>query len=369
MANKTSTSTYQPGRNINDIQKLYGLKKVIKLASNENPLGPSKKAISAANKIVKSINRYPDSKSIDLKSAILKNISKRNITVNNIIIGNGSNEILELVARKYLSNNSEVLFCKHSFLVYKIISNTMKAKIIESKPIREKGKYFMGIDLESMKSKITNKTKVIFIANPGNPTGTIVPINRIENFIKKISKKIIVVVDEAYYEYSSHHGFKSAVNLLAKYDNIVVTRSFSKIYALAGVRVGYGLASKDIISEFDKIRQPFNVNYIAQKMAVASLEDGSYLKRSLALNDAGMQFLQLELNKLGIEYLNTHTNFITICLGSKAQEIYEVLLSEGVILRALDNYGLPNYLRVTIGTEEENIMFIRKLKKSLERLK
>jgi histidinol-phosphate aminotransferase len=369
MANKTSTSTYQPGRNINDIQKLYGLKKVIKLASNENPLGPSKKAISAANKIVESINRYPDSKSIDLKSAILKNISKRNITVNNIIIGNGSNEILELVARKYLNNNSEVLFCKHSFLVYKIISNTMKAKIIESKPIKEKGKDFMGIDLESMKSKITNKTKVIFIANPGNPTGTIVPINEIESFIRKISKKIIVVIDEAYYEYSSHHGFKNAVNLLAKYSNIVVTRSFSKIYALAGIRVGYGLASKDIISEFDKIRQPFNVNYIAQKMAIASLGDEEYLRKSLDLNDMGMQFLKLELNKLGIVYLNTYTNFITIHLGSKTQEIYEILLSEGVILRPLENYGLPGYLRVTIGTKEENNMFIRKLKKSLKGLK
>ena len=369
MANKTSTSSYQPGRNINDIQKLYGLKKVIKLASNENPLGPSKKAISAANKIIQSINRYPDSKSIDLKSAILKNISKRNISVNNIIIGNGSNEILELVARKYLNDNSEVLFCKHSFLVYKIISNTMKAKIIESKPIKKKGKGFMGIDLESMKSKITNKTKVIFIANPGNPTGTIVPINEIENFIKKISKKIIIVIDEAYYEYSSHHGFKSAVNLLAKYNNIVVTRSFSKIYALAGIRVGYGLASRDIISEFDKIRQPFNVNYIAQKMAVASLSDGSYLKKSLDLNDAGMQFLKSELNKLGILYLNTYTNFITICLGSKTEEIYETLLSEGVILRPLENYGLPSYLRVTIGTKEENSMFIKKLKKILKGLK
>ena len=369
MANKTSTSTYQPGWNINDIRELYGLKKVIKLASNENPLGPSKKAISAANKIVQSINRYPDSKSIELKSAILKNISKRNISIRNIIIGNGSNEILELVARKYLNSNSEVLFCKHSFLVYKIISNTMKAKIIESKPIKEKGKNFMGIDLESMRSKITSKTKVIFIANPGNPIGTMISINEIENFVKKISKKIIVVIDEAYYEYSSHQGFKSAVNLLAKYSNVIVTRSFSKIYALAGIRVGYGLASTDIVSEFDKIRQPFNVNYIAQKMAVESLEDGKYLKRSLDLNDSGMQFLKLELNKLGILYLNTYTNFITIHLGSRTQKIYEILLSEGVILRPLENYGLPSYLRVTIGTKEENNMFIRKLKKSLKELR
>ena len=367
MAKKTSTSTYQPGKNIIDIQKTYGLKKVIKLASNENPLGPSKKAIAAANKITKSTNRYPDSKSTDLKQAIQKEISKKNISIKNIIIGNGSNEILELVARKYLKKDSEVLFCKHSFLVYKIISNTMNAKIIESKVFTKKGKNFMGVDLESMRSKITSKTKVIFIANPANPTG--ISINEIELFIKKISKKIIVVIDEAYYEYSSYYGFKSSVNLLAKYTNIIVTRSFSKIYALAGVRVGYGLASKEIISQFDKIRQPFNVNYIAQVMAEKSLEDVKYIKKSLKLNDVGMQFLKLEFKKLHILYIDSYANFITIYLGINAQQVYEMLLSEGVILRPLENYGLPGYLRVTIGTKDENNMFINKFKKSLKKLK
>ncbi len=369
MAKKTSTSTYQPGRNIEDIQKTYGLKNVIKLASNENPLGPSKKAISAANKMINSMNRYPDSQSSRLKQAINKLISKRNISTDNIIIGNGSNEILELVARKYLNNNSEVLFCKHSFLVYKIISNTMNAKIIESKIITKKGKDFMGIDLESMRSKITKKTKVIFIANPGNPTGTVLSINKIEKFVKTISKKIIIVIDEAYYEYASYYGFKSSISLLNKYNNIIITRSFSKIHALAGVRVGYGLASKEIISNFNKIRQPFNVNYVAQTMAMESLSDEKYLKKSLELNDIGMQFLKLEFKKLGISYIDSYTNFMTVYLGNNAQIIYEMLLSEGVILRPLDNYGLPGYLRVTIGTKDENAMFIKKLKKSLKRLK
>ena len=368
MVNKTSSSTYQPGRNINDIQKTYGIKKVIKLASNENPLGPSKKAVIAANTITKYLNRYPDSKSINLKKAIQEKISKKNITEDNIIIGNGSNEILELVARKYLSQNSEVLFCKHSFLVYKIISNTMSAKIIESKPISTKDNSFMCVDLDSMKSKITSKTRVIFIANPGNPTGVALPIKDIEVFIKKISKKIIVVIDEAYYEYSSYYGFKSGISLLGKYPNIIITRSFSKIYALAGIRVGYGLASKEIINKFNDIRQPFNVNYIAQRMAKESLSDDKYLKKSLDLNNIGMQFLKLEFDQLKISYLKSSTNFITFYLGNKTHQLYEMLLSEGVILRSLENYGLPSYLRVTVGTKDENIMFIKKLKKSLKRI-
>ena len=245
----------------------------------------------------------------------------------------------------------------------------MNAKIIESKIITKKGKDFMGIDLESMRSKITKKTKVIFIANPGNPTGTVLSINKIEKFVKTISKKIIIVIDEAYYEYASYYGFKSSISLLNKYNNIIITRSFSKIHALAGVRVGYGLASKEIISNFNKIRQPFNVNYVAQTMAMESLSDEKYLKKSLELNNIGMQFLKLEFKKLGISYIDSYTNFMTVYLGNNAQIIYEMLLSEGVILRPLDNYGLPSYLRVTIGTKDENVMFIKKLKKSLKRLK
>lgn len=369
MAIKTSISSYQPGRNINDIRKIYGIRNVIKLASNENPLGPSKKAVAAANKITKSLNRYPDSKSVDLKNAIQKNISKRNISVNNIIIGNGSNEILELIARTYLSDKSEVLFCKHSFLVYTIISNAMKAKIIESKPLLKQDTRFMGVDLKSLKSKITGKTKVIFIANPGNPTGVGLPISEIETFIKKISKKIIIVIDEAYHEYSDYYGLKSAINLLSKHPNIIVTRSFSKVYALAGARVGYGIASREIIFHFDKMRQPFNINYIAQKMAIESLSDKRYLRNSLKLNDAGMQYLRLQFDQLSITYLNSCANFITFYLGSKTQQVYELLLSEGVILRPLQNYGLADYLRVTIGTQKENTMFINKLKKSLKRIK
>ena len=362
MVKKTSTSTYKPGESIDNIQKRFKLKNVIKLASNENPIGPSKKAILLANEITKDINRYPDSKSFELKKNLKAYLSKNNIKIDNIIIGNGSNEILELISRSYLDAKSEVLFSKHSFLVYKIISNNMKAKIIESKPISEKGHNYMGVDLNIMRSKVTAKTKVIFIANPNNPTGTILSYKDLELFVKSIPKRIIVVIDEAYCEYAIHRGYKSAINLIKNHANIIITRSFSKIFALAGARVGYGLASKDIVSKLNDKRQPFNVNNIAQSMAAASLKDTSFVKKSLIANDKGMNFLKKEFDKLEIQYLESYTNFITINLGNKANSIYNNLLSNGIILRPLDNYDMKNYLRVTVGTPKENTYFINRLK-------
>lgn len=363
------TTTYQPGQNIDDIKKKYNIKKVIKLASNENPSGPSTKAITAGIKIQKIINRYPDSHSLKLKSAIKKFLSKSFISLDNIVIGNGSNEILEFIARRFLNDKSEVLFCKHSFLVYKIISKNMNAKIIESKPIDDPGMNYLCIDLQNMKKSISNNTKVIFIANPSNPTGTILKIKAIDDFIKSISKKIIVVIDEAYYEYSLYRGYKSAINLIKKYPNVVITRSFSKIHALAGLRIGYGVTSKSIAKDFNNYRQPFNINYIAQEMATVSLTDKSFVNKSLKENHVGMTYLKSCFDDLGIPYLNSYTNFLTINLGKYTKKIYNALLSEGIILRPLDNYDLPDYLRITIGTEKENQLLIRKLKIILKSLK
>ena len=361
------TTTYQPGQNIDDIQKKYQIKRVIKLASNENPSGPSPKAINAGNKIIKTINRYPDSKSKKLKGTIKSYLSKSFIDLDNIMIGNGSNEILEFIARNYLNEKSEVLFCKHSFLVYKIISNNMNAKIIESKPILEPGLDYLCIDLDDMKTRITSKTKVIFIANPSNPTGTALKIRDIDRFIDSIPKRIIVVIDEAYYEYSLYQGLKSAINLLKKYPNVVITRSFSKIYALAGTRIGYGLATSQIVSDFNDYRQPFNINYIAQEMATASLNDQVFVEKSLKDNQSGMEFLKSSFDNLDISYLNSYTNFITIKLGSRTKKVFNQLLEKGIILRPLDNYGLSQYLRVTIGTKNENKQLIDNLTKILNK--
>ena len=369
MSVKTSTSNYQPGQSIEHVQKKYGLKGVIKLASNENPFGPSKKATDKVNKLISNVNRYPDGSCIQLKKTIKKFLSKSYIGLDNITVGNGSNEILELVARTYLSADSESLFSKHSFIVYKIISNSMKAKIIESKPITKKGADYLGTDLIDMKSKITKKTNVIFIANPNNPTGTVVDFKELEEFIKSVPKRIIIVIDEAYYEYSSYEGHKDAISLIKKYPNVIITRSFSKIYALAGLRIGYGLASNNITQKINDKRQPFNVNYIAQSMAAISLNDKKFVNKSLRENAAARKWLMNQLKKLNIDCLDSNTNFLTINLGSNANFVFQKLLSLGVILRPLQNYGLKNYLRVTIGKKTECNTFIKKLKKVLSLIK
>ena len=238
----------------------------------------------------------------------------------------------------------------------------MGAIIVQSKPNIKSSKNYMGVNLNELYNNINKNTKVIFIANPNNPTGTIVSKQDIDVFMSKISKKIIIVLDEAYYEYAEHLGSKSCIDLLEKYPNMIITRSFSKIYALAGIRIGYGLASSGIISKLDKIRQPFNINYIAQEMAVASLSDSKFIKNSLLNNEKGMIFLKESFDNLGISYLNTYANFITIYLGTNTDRIYKKLLSKGIILRPLENYGLKSYLRVTIGTRLENLFFVNTLK-------
>tara|TARA_B100001996_G_scaffold334500_1_gene284659 strand:+ start:1208 stop:2317 length:1110 start_codon:yes stop_codon:yes gene_type:complete len=368
MTTKISTSTYKPGMDIKYVQEKYRLKNVIKLASNENPCGPSKKAIKEALKIIKTTNRYPEGSCKLLKSKLKKFLGKSFINEKNLIIGNGSSEILELIARTYLNKDAESLFSKHSFIVYKIISNSMQAKIIESRVIKNKKSDYMNIDLTDMKNKITKKTKIIFIANPSNPIGKVVDYKDLENFIKNTPKRIIIVIDEAYFEYASYRGYRSTLELLKKYKNLIITRSFSKIYALAGHRIGYGIASGEIINRLNAKRQPFNVNSIAQSMATASLNDKSFVKTSLTQNDHGRLILISEFKKLKIFYIDTHTNFITIYLGTKTKKVFEKLLSLGVILRPLDNYGLKNFLRVTIGTKNECQKFIRTLKTIMSKI-
>ena len=367
MIDKISTNNYKPGLDIDYVKKKYKLKRVIKLASNENPIGPSKLALKILEAGQKNINRYPDGKCDALKSEIVKFTSKTHIKTKNIIIGNGSSEILELVAKAFLTKKSEALFSKHSFIVYKLVSNFMNAKIRESNLITKIGGKFMSSDLDDMKNKITSKTKVIFLPNPANPTGALLSHNAIDEFISKISKKIIVVIDEAYIEYACMRGHKSCINLLKKYDNVIITRSFSKIYALAGVRIGYGLASEHLISKINDKRQPFNVNQIAQLMAIKSLTDTKFVKDSLRDYEKCRIYLCKELDKLNLYYIDSYANFITIKFGSETKSIFNKLLQSGIILRPLDNYKLPNYLRLTIGTFEECKIFIASLKRILDK--
>ena len=368
MINKVSTNNYKPGLDIDYVKKKYKLRKVIKLASNENPVGPSKMALNVLGKNQKNINRYPDGKCDALKLEIVKFISKSHIKTKNIIVGNGSSEILELVAKAFLTNNSEALFSQHSFIVYKLVSNFMNAKVKESKLITKAGRSYMSSDLVDMKSKITSKTKVIFLPNPANPTGVLISYNAIDKFISTLPKKIIIVIDEAYIEYACMRGHKSCLGLLKKYNNVIITRSFSKIYALAGVRIGYGLASEGLISKLNNKRQPFNVNQVAQQMAIKSLADKKFLTKSLKSYELCREFLFEQLDKLDVSYIDSYANFITINFGKASKSIFDELLKSGIILRPLDNYDLPNYLRLTIGTMDECKQFITALKRILSKI-
>ena len=366
MNKKISTFTYKAGRNISSVEKEYNIKNVIKLASNENPIGPSPNAIRNANKKINELNRYPDSDSLTLKLQLVKKFKKKSLTIDNLIVGNGSNEILDFAARAYLSSDSEVIFAKHSFLVYRIVANIMNAKIIETSPIKLKSKQYLGTDLSAILEKINKKTRLIFIANPNNPTGTILDIEEIDSFMKNISKKIIVVLDEAYAEYAEYQKKYSGLSILEKYPNLIVTRTFSKIYALAGLRVGYGIGSKKIIKTLNYYRHPFNVNTFAQLLAAECLKDKKYISKSLKDNAAGMNYIKNEFDKLGIDYLGTYGNFLTFKLGSRAINIYNKLLANGIIVRPLDNYDLKDYLRITVGKDNENRRFISTLKKVLK---
>ncbi len=352
---------YTPGFNIHDVQKKYKLKKVIKLASNENPF-ISKDVLSFIKKSNHKINLYPDSNPDELHKLLATTAGHR-MNGSNIILGNGSNEILEFIVRAHLDNKSEVIIPKHSFLVYEIISKLQNAKIVTTKPDNDKtSENYLGINLESILHKITKKTKLIFIANPANPTGTYIPFSRIEKFLQLVPKNTFVIIDEAYYEYLNPKINKSAVSLIKKYKNLYVTRSFSKIYGLASLRVGYGISSRENIYNLKNYKQPFNSNLFAQKAALLALKDSNFTQQSKENNDVAMNKLTHLFNILSIDYLGTYCNFITFRVGEKSKSLFEYLLKNGVIVRPLSNYGLSDYLRVSIGTPHDNNIFIKHMK-------
>lgn len=352
---------YTPGFNIHDVKKKYNIKNVIKLASNENPFISN----NVTNYIAKSkhdVNLYPDSNPEILLSEISRNLGCK-IKSENIIIGNGSNEILEFITRASLDSSSEVIIPKHSFLVYEIICKLLKAKIIQSEPDKNKNSQnYLGIDIGNLLNKISKKTKLIFIANPGNPTGTYLKLSIIKKLLDSIPKRILVVVDEAYYEYLESSIDKSAVSLLQKYKNLIVTRSFSKIYGLASLRVGYGISSRENIEKLKIFKQPFNTNMFAQNAAILALKDKKFIKMSKDNNCLAMKMLTDVFDNLSIKYLGTNCNFLTFEVGKNANKLFTYLLKQGIIVRPLRNYKLANYLRVSLGKPKDNYKFIKHLK-------
>jgi len=350
--NISNIKSYRPGKPIEELQRELGLKEVIKLASNENPLGPSPKAISAIRKNLLNLNRYPDSSCFYLKEKLSK---KLKLSPENLIISNGSDEIITLILRAFLNEGQEVIIAKPTFLIYEIASKISGAKI-KFIPLKN-----FKYDLEAMRDSIKKKTKIIFIANPDNPTGTYLNRREVDVFLKDMPSNVICYFDEAYYELVETKDFSDTIRYLDS-KNIVISRSFSKSYGLAGIRCGYGIAKKEIIEYLDKVREPFNVNYLAQVAAIAALDDEKFLKKIREVIFEGKRFLYREFKRLGIDFIPTQANFILFKIKD-SQKIYSELLKKGIIVREMSQWGLKDFIRVTIGKKEENRRFIEALKK------
>ena len=343
-----SLTPYQGGRPISEIQREYGLSKVIKLASNENPLGVSKKVQEAIKSAITQIGRYPDGNGYYLKDALAKKLS---VSAKSITLGNGSNDILELIPRAYVcSKDDEVIFSQYAFVVYPLVTKAIGAKAIVA-PAND-----FGHDLNAMYEAITDKTKVIFIANPNNPTGTLLSNEEIYNFLKKVSNDIIVVLDQAYIEYLDVEDVY--IDWLKDFPNLVITRSFSKAYGLAGLRVGYSISSEEIADYLNRIRQPFNVNLIAQEAAIAALSDADFLAESVKVNSDGLLQLEEGFRSLGLKFIKSHANFISVKV-SNSMELNQKLLEKGIIVRPVE---MKDYLRISVGTYAENAKFLEILK-------
>lgn len=344
---------YEAGRPIDEIKRQLGLKNVIKLASNENPLGPSPKAMEAVRKNLLFVNRYPDSNGFYLKRKIAKYF---NLESSNIVLGNGSDELIELIIKAFVGDGENIVTSDFTFLEYKIISLANDRTVI-TVPL----KYFK-YDLDAIKRKIDQKTKVVFIANPNNPTGTYVTKYEIEEFFKGLPEDLLVVLDEAYDAFIDVDDFPNSLGYIKK-RNLLVLKTFSKTYGLAGLRVGFALGDPELISYLERVRQPFNVNSLAQAAAAAALDDKKFLNKTRKLILSGKKYLYDGLAKLGIAYVSSVANFILIDAGRDGQTLFKEMLKYGVIVRDMRQYGLKNFIRVTIGTKKENERFIKVLNK------
>jgi histidinol-phosphate aminotransferase len=344
-------SPYQGGKPIDELARELGLKNITKLASNENPLGVSSAVKEAVFNSLSSINRYPDGNCFELKKAISEKLS---VTTNMISLGNGSNELLELIARVFVSKkNDEIIFSEYAFVVYPLVTQALGATAKVS-PAAD-----YGHDLNSMLSLISKNTKLIYVANPNNPTGTLLSDDELYSFLKKVPKNIPVVLDQAYFEYLNIEDH--SIGWLKEFENLIITRTFSKAYGLAGLRVGYSLCSPLIADFINRVREPFNVNYTAQVAAIAALSDDDYLKDSITVNTDGYLQLTTGFDSLNLSYIPSHANFIAVEFNN-AMNTYNDLLKEGVIVRPVEMSG---YLRISIGTSDENMHLLSALKKVL----
>lgn len=351
-----SLKPYAPGKPIEELEREYGIDDSIKLASNENPLGPSPMAVEAIKKAMVKLNRYPDGSGHDLIQKISDHIG---LSPQNIVLGNGSDEIIGMLAFAMLQPGDEAILPTPSFLMYEIMVCGAGATPIFV-PLTS-----FSIDLEEIKEKITPKTRIIFLCNPNNPTGTIFSKKNFENFIQKIPPEVIVVVDEAYIEFVRDQNCAKSIEYIDNSRPLITLRTFSKAYGLAGLRIGYGVMSAEIADILNRVRLPFNANSLAQAGAVAALEDNIFLEKVISLIHEGLDFFYDALERQGIKYFPTQANFFLVDVGKDADEIYENMLRQGVIVRSMKSYGYPNYIRINVGLHKENVRFLKALEKSL----
>ncbi|MGZ8210880.1 MAG: histidinol-phosphate transaminase [Burkholderiales bacterium] len=348
---------YQPGKPISELAREMRLDEasIIKLASNENPLGVSPFAQRAIAAVLADLSRYPDGNGFELKQALNR---RYGIATECIVLGNGSNDVLDLAARAFLTTQDEAVYSQHAFAVYPLAVQAMGARGVEV-PARN-----YGHDLEAMRRAVTGRTRIAFIANPNNPTGTFVRASELEPFIAAMPPHVLVVLDEAYNEYLPEEVRVDTLPWLAKYPNLVITRTFSKVYGLAGLRVGYSFASPRVADLMNRVREPFNVNSVALAAAAAALEDREFVERSYKVNLRGMQQITQGLARLGLEFIPSYGNFVTFRAGNAAQ-VFRRLLEAGIIVRPVAGYGMPEHLRVSIGLESENARFLASLEQAI----
>ena len=344
---------YVPGKPIEELERELGISNSIKLASNENPVGPSPAALKAIRDSFHDINRYPDGAGYYLKKVLAKKLSaSESISEDELILGNGSNELLNITAKTFMQDGDEAVMAVPSFIVYSMAVQSVGGISIQV-PLKN-----YTHDLEAMADAVTSRTKMIFIGNPNNPTGTINRKDEFDRMMEKVPESVLVVLDEAYYEYVSDPDYADSMKYLHSKKNVLILRTFSKIYGLAGLRIGYGIAKKGILDDMNRLREAFNTNSIAQRAALAALNDSEHVSHSRNINEAGKKYLYEELASIGVKCVPTETNFLYIPL-EKAIAVYEGLMKMGVIIRPMG----PNAIRVTIGLQEENERFIDSFKK------
>ena len=351
---------YLPGKPVEELERELGIANSIKLASNENPLGASPMALAAIEACYRDINFYPDGSAFKLGRRLAQQYG---VEPANLTFGNGSNDVLDLVARAFLTPAHSAVYSQYAFAVYPIVVQAIGASARVAPALdASHASMPLGHDADAIVDCIDDSTRVVFIANPNNPTGTWMEPDTVRSLLDRVPPRVIVVLDLAYLEYMDDALKPDVMQLLASYPNLIITGTFSKAYALAGLRIGYGLSHPDIADLLNRVRQPFNTNLVAQAAALAALDDQAHLQRSIAVNNQGKAFLQKEFDALGLKSLPTMGNFLAVDLQQDAGAVYQALLTQGVIVRPVANYQMPSYLRMTIGTDEQNRRLIDALK-------